>query len=63
MALLHAALLDSPGELLLDPADPLVELVLVDLADHDVVSGLRRDLRDTVAHQAAAHHAELAYLH
>ena len=63
VALLHLALLDGAAQLLLDLAEALVERVLVDLAHHDVVSGLRRDLSYAVAHQPAADHSDLLDLH
>ena len=40
-----------------------VELLLAHLADHDVVAGLRRHLRDAVPHQAAADDANLLDVH
>ena len=61
--LLHAPLLDGAGELLLDPADALVEPLLIDLAYDHVPARLRRDLRDPVPHQAAAEDAHLRDLH
>ncbi len=63
VVLLHAALLHGPGELLLDPAEALVERGLVHLAHHHVVAGLRGHLRDPVTHEAAAEHPHLLYLH
>jgi hypothetical protein len=44
------------------PFDPLlaeIERRLVGLNSHHLVSGLRRDLRNTVAHQPEANHAHL----
>ncbi len=53
------ALLDRARELLLDLADALRERRLVDLAQHDLVAGLRRHLRDPVPHQPGPEHAHL----
>ena len=61
--LLHLALLDRSRQLLLDPADAPVEALLVDLAEDDVVPGLRGDLRDPVPHQPGAKHAHLRDVH
>ena len=63
VGLLHSPLLDGPRELFFDPSDPLVETLLVDLAEHDVVAGLSGDLGDAVAHQARTEHAHLRDLH
>ncbi len=63
VGLLHLPLLDRAGELLVDLADPAVELLLARLADHDVPARLGADLGDAVAHQAAAEHSNLADLH
>ena len=63
VGLLHSPLLDGPRELFFDPSDPLVETLLVDLAEHDVVAGLSGDLGDAMAHQARAEHAHLRDLH
>ena len=59
VGLLGLALLDRPRELLLDLADALLELGLVDLAQHDVVARLGRHLGDAVAHQARTEHSDL----
>ena len=53
------ALLDRARELLLDLADALLQGRVVDLAQHDLVAGLRRHLRDPVAHQPGSEHAHL----
>ena len=53
------ALLDGARELLLDLADPLRQSRVVDLAQHDLVAGLRGHLRDAVAHQSGSEHAHL----
>ena len=63
VVLLHAALLHGAGELLLDPPDAPVEVLLVDLAHHDVPAGLGRDLRDPMSHQPGAEDAHLRDLH
>ena len=63
LGLLHLALLDRARELLVDLAHALVELPLVDLPNHDVPPLLGADLRDPVAHQAAAQDADLADRH
>jgi hypothetical protein len=63
VALLELALLDRAPELLLDLAEALVELVLGELTHHHVVAGLRRHLRDPVAHQPTAEHPDPLDLH
>ena len=63
VGLLHLALVDRPGELLLDLGHALVELLLVQLAHDDVPAGLGADLGDPVAHQAAAENADRLDLH
>ena len=63
LRLLHLALLDRAGELLLDLRHALVERLLIDLPHHHVPARLRADLRDPVAHQAAAQDADLADRH
>ena len=63
VGLLELAALHRARELLLDLSEAAVECRLIDLADHDVVAGLRGDLRDAVAHQAAADHSHLLDLH
>jgi hypothetical protein len=40
-----------------------LEHVRIDLADHHVAAGLRRHLRDAVAHEAAAEHSDALDLH
>jgi hypothetical protein len=55
--------LDGAGELLLDPAEAPLERGGVDLADHHVASRLRRQLRDRMAHEAAAKNSDLLDLH
>jgi hypothetical protein len=53
--MLHAALLDCPRELLLDPADAAVEPVLIDLAERRLSNpDWAAYLRDAMTHQAAA---------
>ena len=53
------ALLDRPGELLLDLADALGQRRVVDLAQHDLIARLGRDLGDAVAHQPRSQHSHL----
>src|SRR5262245_311739 len=57
------ALLDAPGEELLDPAHPLLEESVLDLANDRLVARRRADLRDSRPHQAAAQHADCSYRH
>ena len=63
LRLLHPALLDRAAELLLDLAHPLVERPLIDLPHDDVPTRLGADLGDPVAHEPAAHDADLADRH
>ena len=58
VALLELALLDRAGELLLDLADAASEAIVVDLAQHDVIAGLRDDLCDSMSHEAGAEDAD-----
>ena len=55
--------LDRAAELLLDHADALGELLVVDLAQDDVPPRLGADLRDPVAHEATANDSNLADRH
>ena len=57
------SLVDAVGQELLDPPQPLLEKGLLDLADDRLVAGLRRDLRDAGAHEAAAEDAHRTNLH
>src|SRR5205085_5784350 len=63
VGLLGLALLHGAGQLLLDLPDAGGEPILIDLADHDLPSGLGADLADPVAHQAAAENSNLPDLH
>ena len=63
LRLLHPALLDGPAELLVDLAQPAVELLLAHLAHDHVVARLGSHLRDAVPHQAAADNANLLDVH
>jgi hypothetical protein len=63
VGLLELALLDRAAELLLDLAETLVQRALVGFHHDDVPAGLGADLRDPVAHQAAAHYSYLRDLH
>src|SRR4029077_21263128 len=63
LRLLHPALLDRPGELLLDLAHALIQLPLIDFADHDVPTLLSADLRDPMPHEPAAQDPDLANRH
>ena len=60
---LHPALLHGPGKLLLDLADALADLVVVDFAHDDVPARLGADLGDPVAHQATTDDSNLADCH
>jgi hypothetical protein len=55
----QALALHGPREVLLDLLKALGERRLIDLAHDDRVAGLRRDLGDPVAHQAASEHTDL----
>ncbi len=62
--LLELALLDRARKLLLDLCEPLVELILRDLDDHDVPAALlRAHLGDPVPHEAATDDADRLDLH
>src|SRR5262249_33255307 len=50
-------------ELLRDSPEAAVELLLAHVSDRHVVAGLGRDLRDAVAHQAAADNANVLDRH
>ena len=63
LVLLHLALLDGAGELLLDLPHALVEGRRILLPHDDVPPRLGADLRDPVAHEPAAHDADLADRH
>src|SRR5262249_30513386 len=63
LGLLHPALLHRTGELLLDLRDPLVQGLLVELPHRHLPALLSADLGDAVAHEPAAHDADLADRH
>src|SRR5581483_4576314 len=63
VGLLHLSLLDELAEGFLDAGDSLVEKLLFDLAHDRLVSGLRGDLSDSRAHEAAAENAHFPDCH